>query len=38
MTVYTTAQLRALLTDSETEVVYSNNALDIEIYRYAKTK
>jgi hypothetical protein len=35
---WTTAKLKALLTDDEKARVYANNSLDLEIYNYVKSK
>jgi hypothetical protein len=37
-TVYTTESLKTLLTQEDIEQVYENNALDLELYNYAKEK
>lgn len=37
-TVYTTESLKALLTQDEIAQIYADNALDVELYNYAKTK
>jgi len=36
-TYYTTQSLKALLTQEEIAQIYADNALDVELYNYAKT-
>jgi hypothetical protein len=35
---YTTQSLKALLTQDDIDLIYANNALDLELYNYAKEK
>ena len=37
-TTYTTQSLKALLTQDDIDLIYANNALDLELYNYAKAK